>query len=288
MTTEPFLINPPKKGSRAAKLAMAKVRAARGKQHHAGHPTSAANKRKRIKALKTAGGVITPGLLAHFGARTKSGHFRGRVKSMLGMHKHRPVVWESKDHRMFTSPAAKIVKKGMKVNPFGEELMMIGANPRRRVGGIMAHRKHRKHRRNPMHKFGRIFKHNPIMGKGVLTLILAGGVAAIASRMIPTMPGVSSFVGASTWKKYAAQAAVLVGGSYIVTKFLKKPELSKAVMIGSGAVLLMDATHDVLSMTASSSAPASSGAAAYERLGNTEVAVKGPYQDTLGMYETGM
>lgn len=197
-----------------------------------------------------------------------------RRRSNVGLKRHRIVAFENKRGDLFSSGAAKIVRKGIKLNPFrrnpfGEELMFFGANPK---GGHMARKKHSKKRfrKNPARK-SRRFKLNPVMDKSIMYMILSGGVAALATRMIPNL------IGLTGWKAYATQAAILVGGGLAATKLVNK-NVGVGVMIGSGAMIITDVTRNMLSgATAAASAPVA--VQGFENLGNYEVDLieQGPY-----------
>lgn len=119
-------------------------------------------------------------------------HFSHKRKSMAGMKKHRILAFESKAGGLFTSPTAKIVRKGIKINPFrfrsnplGEELMFVGLNPRKGGKAMATHKKHHKrHRKNPVRKHRR-YHRNPMSTKALIPMVVSGTAGALVGRTVP-------------------------------------------------------------------------------------------------------
>jgi len=176
-----------------------------------------------------------------------------RRKTAAGMKRHRILALESKDGGLFTSSRAKIVRKGIKINPFKRhrsnpfgELMFVGANPFKKGVKSMAKR---RHKRNPAKRTKRRFHRNPmtqILSKSMLSMVAAGAAGVIASRMIPKMlPSIGGVNLSSGIANYGLKAAIVVGGGMAVDKFVGKAA-SEGWMIGSAAALVTEVVKDVL------------------------------------------
>jgi hypothetical protein len=180
-----------------------------------------------------------------------------RRHSNKGMKRHRILAFESAGGGMFTSSRAKLVRKGIKINPFLRlnrkhrrhhkrnpfgELMMVGANPFR-GGDIMARKHHRKasrrHRRNPVRRHRR-YHRNPLgTMTALLPMIAAGTAGAVAVRMVP------KFVNLTGMMAYGVKAVVVVGGGWAVGKFVSK-SAGEGWIIGSAASMITEILKDTL------------------------------------------
>lgn len=94
-------------------------------------------------------------------------------------------------------------------NPIGEELMLIGSNPR--------------HRKNP---------EVSIVPKNILPLLASGAAGALASSVLPGMLKLDGYM------KLLAQAGIGLGGGFAVVKVTKNPDLGTAFVIGAIAPIV--------------------------------------------------
>lgn len=197
-----------KAGTKAAKAKMAKVRA--GKKHAT---------KKVAKKHKAAKHVVS---------------LKALRKKLHGKKRHHVSVLKMGDGNYHTSPFVhRPFKPGVKVNPFGEAAMIVGANPKRR-------KRHKKAKHNPVrrHSMKRRVRHNP-MGDlmGMLPMLGFGIGGAVASRVMPNL--VMNLVPSSlvsdatiiTWIKRALAVGTAVGGSMVIKQFRNKEE-ANAFLIG--------------------------------------------------------
>jgi hypothetical protein len=164
----------------------------------------------------------------HSKAVVKAGKRKYSKKTLKG-HKRRHVAVARYGKAWRTVPGVhKPFRAGVKVNPFnrnpfGSELMVVGANPRRRrrskKGGSMAKRKR--------------FMSNPMSSIKALTpMILAGTAGALVTKMAPKTLGLTN-----VWAGYGAQLVVIAGGGYAADKWLGK-QVSDGWIIGGAAMVL--------------------------------------------------
>lgn len=102
-------------------------------------------------------------------------------------------------------------------------LMVAGANPRRRRYG-------RRARRNPLRVAGFDFFRN-------MPMIAAGAASVIATAALPDYLGLTN---KGPMYKYGAQIGTVVGGGFLIKKFLRKPAAAYAWMLAGSAVILAD------------------------------------------------
>jgi hypothetical protein len=149
---------------------------------------------------------------------------------------------------LFTSPEAKIVRKGIKLNPFrrfrsnplGEELMFVGLNPRKGGHSTMAKKRShkRKYKKNPAK---RRYHRNPMSSvKSLIPMVLSGGVGALVGRAVPQFIPVLNGMG--TLGNIVSKIALAVGGAMILDKTLGKKfrGIEDGWMIGSLASAAAD------------------------------------------------
>jgi hypothetical protein len=161
---------------------------------------------------------------------------------------HRPLVFGPKGGPWKRSHRSKR-KLATLQNPFGESLMIAGANPKRRKRHNVKRRKHafsglrmfgnpthrkrtRSHRRNPamaLGNIGRITGLNKITGN--MGNIVTGGIALIATPVIARMTGFDK----QPWQKYGMQTVVVLGGSALLGMFGPTRRYSGAWVIGGAA-----------------------------------------------------
>ena len=223
-------------------------------------------KRKVVARKKTVRKVVVR--KAHRAKRAQS-----RIGELSGLRRHRPVMYETADKVWTRSPLSKSRqshirvnpfgrfsslrrnrpmlssrKRSFNTNPFGEEVMIVGANPKRRK----INRKSRsKMRHNPLfglsglnprrRRFGSIFKTNPKKRRSIrrnpvnvgaiagnvtsaLPLVATGVVGAVAANTAPKLLKTTGYM------SYGVQAAVIAGGSFVVGKYFGK-EHGKALII---------------------------------------------------------
>ena len=142
---------------------------------------------------------------------------------------------------------------------------------------------HRRHRKNPASH--RRYRHNPIgIDKSMLYMILAGGVGALAARMVPNMLKLTGIM------DYAAKAAITVVGGMAGKKFVNA-NVGTGFTIGAGSILVTDLAKVAMTKGGGGSV------AGYENVGeieyvpveewnvDSEAANSKPYANTLGAYE---
>ena len=217
-----------KKGSLAAKRFMAKLRRMR-------KSSKTKTVRRRVKTVRHKTVRRRKSTVAKRRTTRVSYKRRGFAKR----HKRKLVSAYRFGGAWRTSPfARRPIKPGIRINPFGEELMVVGANPRRRKrrkysrnpkrrGGYMARRRHRSGGKRKR------FKSNPMGSlKSLLPMALAGTGGALAAKMVPRMLGMTT-----AWSVYGTQAAVVVGGGYALDKYVGK-NVADGWIIGSAAYVL--------------------------------------------------
>ena len=167
--------------------------------------------------------------------------------------KHRPTIYSHKGH-WFTSPLARVARPGHKLNPFrrrrsvrrnpfGEEAMLVGLNPRKgsdMLFGRKRHERSRKHRRNPMQH--RKYRRNPMESfQSYIPMVLGAAGGAVAVRFIPKIAGLAT----GGLADYGVRIATIVGGGYAVDKFIGKAA-GEGFIAGSAAILVTDLLMPVL------------------------------------------
>lgn len=122
--------------------------------------------------------------------------------------KHRPTVY-TRGGRWVTSKKAKISKPGTYLNPLGETLVTVGANPYRhnRGGRAMAYYGYRGNQvATGMRGAMRVGKWAP--------LAVTGGLSMVSAGVVPAMLGLTG-----PWMKLGAQLATAFGGGMLVGNF---------------------------------------------------------------------
>lgn len=162
--------------------------------------------------------------------------------------RHRPVVYETAPKTWSRSEKSKSKKAGIKINPLGEEVILVGANPRREKRKTRTTRrgrnawygrreKHataaqkgwRKRKRNPVsanpkrRTYRRRRNRNPKLGVGSINIMkpmtllmpVASGLAAkMITERVPMWVNI-----VNPLPKFGVQLAVAIGGGML----LKKP-----------------------------------------------------------------
>jgi len=167
--------------------------------------------------------------------------------------RHRPVAYSHKGH-WFTSPSSKVAMPGhklnpfrrrrkMRSNPFGEEVMLVGLNPKKRRDDMALFGRHKRynpfkrHRRNPHKRYRR----NPMSSVTSMLPMVAGGAAgAVAVKWVPSLFGFTTGL-----MYYGAQVAAIVAGGYAADKFISK-NVSDGWIVGGGAILITELLSGVL------------------------------------------
>ena len=228
---------------------------------------------------------------------------RPKHKAMRGK-KHRILAFEH-GGVIHTSPLAKLVRPGLKINPFrklhhrrkfsrnpfGEELMFVGTNPMRGVRTMTMRKHHKKHRKsykhNPhrKHHSRKRYHRNPMSSmKSLIPAAVSGTVGAFAVRAIPNLlSGVAFISGLGTIGQLVLKGAVIVGGAKLADKFVKKSGVSDGWVIGSTASVLSELVQGFIP-----TGTAVAGYGMYETATPVMIAEGGPaqpYSDGLGMYE---
>lgn len=151
-----------------------------------------------------------------------------KPKSMAGMKRHRILAFEGKNGGLFTSPEAKIVRKGIKINPFrfkknplGEELMFVGLNPRKGAKSMAKRTHKRKYKKNPAKRHKRHYRRNPMSGmKDMVPMVISGGAGALVGRAVPQFIPVLKNMG--MLGNIVSKVALAFGGAMILDKTLGK------------------------------------------------------------------
>jgi hypothetical protein len=202
--------------------------------------------------------------------------------SMLGKEGtlHRPRVYSLGGHWQ-TSPAAKIARPGLRVNPFkknpmGEELMFIGLNPFKEVRNVKRKSSKKRHakrsyKKNPVHfkRKRHSFRRNPMtdaigLDASASTMkpvaaALAGGLATV---IVPNLIGRFMPAANTGMMSYLTKIAVLLGGALGANKLAGK---SAAIGFAGGSAVVMatQAAADYLPGIMTGSAPAPAPAPIY-------------------------
>jgi hypothetical protein len=177
---------------------------------------------------------------------------------------HEAVLWRVKETGRFGRPPKK-------KNPFGEEVMIVGVNPRRRrrrrsrvrsrrrsffLDNLFRRRRRRRLRDNFLEnrrrrrlrynaRRRRRLRRNPVVRGGGLAIsfrrpstllmpVAVGTAAFILTDRAPSMIGATS-----TWQRYGAKAAVGVGGSILISKFFGRTN-GMVWLLASGINLATD------------------------------------------------
>jgi len=223
MPMESFLINPARKGKRR------KVSGKRRKRG-GGLPSGLLSRMIRTHGIKRG---MKEAWKAH-----RSGVRNPRVKLPAAYHrkkaKHRPVVYSGIRKGAY---ARSPYSRSPQINPFGEEVMIVGANPRRkrvkhrrkRANSPVRHRRSYRMRSNaPAHRVRhrRSYRRNPARS-GVPALsfrrpmsLLMPAVAAtggfFAADYIPAAIGMST----SPLTRIGIKTGIAFGGGMVVSKFM--------------------------------------------------------------------
>lgn len=159
---------------------------------------------------------------------------------------HRILALEGKGGGLFTSSQAKIVRKGIKLNPFhrfrknplGEELMFVGLNPMKGGTTMRKRSKKRKYKKNPAR---RRYHRNPMSSmKSLFPMVLSGGVGALVGRAVPQFIPVLNTMG--TMGNIVSKIALAFGGAMLLDKTFGKKfrGIEDGWMIGSLASAAAD------------------------------------------------
>ena len=205
---------------------------------------------------------------------------------------HRILALEGKGGGLFSSSQAKIVRKGIKLNPFrfrsnplGEELMFVGLNPRK-GGHTMAKRhKKRKYKKNPAR---RRYHRNPMSSvKSMIPMVVSGGVGALVGRTIPQF--IPILKGMGTLGNLISKVGLAVGGAMLLDKTLgrKFKGIEDGWMIGSLASAAADlsavgivGTMQGLGMIA----PYNGGVGQFVDMAGTDGGENSPFADSENTY----
>lgn len=141
--------------------------------------------------------------------------------------KHRPVAYSRSGH-WFTSSKAKIVRPGIRLNPFAGGLMSV--NPRRR------HRRH--HRHNPeLAGVTNLGGFNWM--SGIQPAVIMGG-SILAGGLVPAFLQAKGYMTIdATWKKYGVQVGAGVVG-VMALKAMKKPDWARYWGLGALVTVAVD------------------------------------------------
>ena len=188
-------------------------------------------------------------------------------------------------------PSARRHKR--KVNPFGEEVIVVGANPRRRkrsrsrskrrnpIAAVNPRRRrrsrnsfalnpkrrrrknyamnprrksYRRHRRNPAESGGLSIKSIMSNPMALAVPVLAAAAGLVAATYIPKTLSMTT-----GWKKYGVQAAVALGGAMLVKNLMKSNSAAMAWLAGVGGWVIYDNFLKSYLTTSTSSSSTTSG-----------------------------
>lgn len=195
--------------------------------------------------------------------RRKSARRRSSLLSRSG--KHRPVVIVKKG-RLRRPRRSTIPAKATFANPFLSEIAMIG-NPRRkrRKSSRRSHRRSSRRSlilRNPLGSSLAAVTSGPREMASMEFLKEAGSVAVgfvlpnVAVGMLPIQ------FRDATWKVYASKVAV-VSGLAAAGKAVAGNRVAKAILLGGGVSILLDAYQDFVVPALGGAAPSLKGVDAY-------------------------
>ena len=174
-------------------------------------------------------------------------YHRGAVR------KSRPVFYSG-----VVSGAVKRSPEGLlrTINPFGEEVLIVGANPKRKIDSKK--KKHyaiAKHQKNPVakQKKGKKKHHrrNPVAQalSGVsitkpMSLLMPIGMGIASAFAVKRLPGMLKLAphdlaaGKISWMRVLAQLGISVGGGLAISKFLEKTSGIVFTVVGSSLTIM--------------------------------------------------
>jgi len=216
-------------------------------------------------------------------------HIRGR--------KHRPVVYSGIRKGVY---ARSPYSRSPQINPLGEEVMIVGANPRRRrrktrrrnlVANPVRRRRRRysmkRRRANPMinrkrYSRRRSYRRNPataiaISARRPMSLImpaLSGAGGFFAADYIPAAIGMS----ASPLTRIGIKAGVAFGGGMVISKFMGTKS-GTSFAIGAGINVINDIMRTYIFKTA-----ATAGLGAFVRPQLRGMGAMSPYSTLRSPY----
>jgi len=166
-------------------------------------------------------------------------------------------------------------RKYRRVNPFGEEVLIMGANPKRRkrvhhrrrraniamnpkrrvrrhrrrrnnyaMNPIRRHKRYARRRHNPIRRHYRRHRRNPaeisISRPSTLLMPMVIGLGAIyANQKVPEMLNMTSGV-----SKYGVMLATALGGAYAIDKAMKSREMANVWIVASLAMIGWEALNE--------------------------------------------
>jgi len=150
-------------------------------------------------------------------SKAKKATLRSKAKrSIREGSKHHILALQRRGH-LFTSPRARLVRKGLRLNPFSESLMLVGSNPKRRKGGkSMA----RRMKRNPLALVKQVTDMAQPIGVGILAMSLPERIA----NFVDGTPG--------SYMNLGAKLGVVIGGNFAVKAFAGSRNAEVWLMFG--------------------------------------------------------
>jgi len=166
-------------------------------------------------------------------------------------------------------------RKYRRVNPFGEEVLIMGMNPRRRRKRVVHHkrrrhniaanpkrrvrRRHRRHyaanpvrrhkryarrRHNPIRRHYRRHRRNPAeisisKPSTLLTPMIIGLGAIYANQKVPDLLNMNTGIA-----KYGVMLATALGGAYAIDKAMKSREMANVWAVASLAMIGWEALNE--------------------------------------------
>ncbi len=178
---EPFLINPMELDPYSGEFESVPMSYEYGKSRVRGKM----KKRRKLKVKKV----------------TRKSMLRGRAKRSIREGSRHHILALQRHGHLFTSPRARLVRKGLRLNPLSESLMLVGSNPKRRKGGKSMARRRMRH--NPMAVVKQVTDMAPSIATGVLAMVIPERVA----NFVDPLGGYTNI---------GARLGIIVGGNFAV------------------------------------------------------------------------
>jgi len=271
MAFEPFLINP-YRSRRQRRRVSGRVNRRRRTR---GLPSALLRRMMRTygtkRGMKEAWKLYRQGYRRNVWADDTGGHrlaaLKGwkRRRTTSARRRRRRNPWEQISYPARSSVLWRVKRTGRfgshaRRNPYGEEVMIVGANPRRRRKRIRRFSdnfdnprwrqvrsrvrsqvlRRRRFRDNPRRRTAGVPALSFRRPMSLVVPIAVGTAAFVLTDRVPAMVGVTA-----TWQKYGAKAAVGVGGSMLVGKFLGRTQ-GIVWLLGSGINIATDLVKQFL------------------------------------------
>ena len=222
--------------------ALRKARAARKRKLSATKAPTRRRRRTRKTARRRRTWTATGYKYPRIRKRVKS---RRRRRTSLGKRRLLAVYGRREGKKLVfrTGPRKHKygIKRNFRVNPFGEEAMIIGSNPMRRRRRRRKSYKTNPKRRRAMARGRRKYSMNPLKSiKSLMPMIAAGTVGALATKALPRVIGVTN-----VWAVYGTQAVAVFGGGWVADKMMGR-SISDGWIVGGASVILSNLLSGML------------------------------------------